>query len=49
MRLAKISKRMDDLYEAQKRFNVADNDALVSLHEELKKEPRTGRRLRRNP
>ena len=36
VRLAKISKRMDDLYEAQKRFNVADNDALVSLHEELK-------------
>ncbi len=37
VRLAKISKRMDDLYEAQKRFNVADNDALVSLHEELKR------------
>ncbi len=43
-RLAKISGRMDSLYEAQKRFKVEDNDALVDFHESLRQKvgPETG-------
>ncbi len=36
--LAKVSSRMNDLYEAQKRFKVSGDDALVDLREKLREE-----------
>lgn len=36
-RLEAISQRMNALYEAQTRFHVADNDALVELHESIRR------------
>lgn len=35
-RLAKVTARMNQLYEAIKRFKVADEEGLVRLHEELR-------------
>ncbi len=35
--LARLSERMNILYDAQKSFNVPDHEALVALHESLKR------------
>ncbi|MBD5284624.1 MAG: DNA repair protein RecN [Bacteroides sp.] len=35
-KLAKVSNRMQELYEARKRFRVAEDDGLVNLREELR-------------
>lgn len=37
-RLSKISERMDRIYEALKRFKVADDDALADFHTRLRKD-----------